>query len=79
MDTFERVKQIVIDHLNVEPEKVTSEARFQQDLGADSLDEVELIMSFEVEFSIEIPPDEMERITTVGGVVGFIEKASEKA
>lgn len=79
MDTFERVKEIIVEHLGIDPEKVTLEARFQEDLGTDSLDEVELIMSFEVEFTIEIPPDEMERITTVGEVVTFIEKAAKSA
>jgi acyl carrier protein len=72
----ERVKKIVIEHLGVEAEKVTIEASFIDDLGADSLDTVELVMAFEEEFSIEIPDDAAETIQTVGDAVKFIEKAA---
>ena len=69
----DRVKNIVVDKLGVEPEKVTSEAAFITDLGADSLDTVELIMDFEKEFGITIPDDQAEKITTVGDAITYIE------
>jgi acyl carrier protein len=76
-DVAERVKKIVIEHLNVEAEKVTENASFIDDLGADSLDTVELVMAFEEEFSVEIPDDAAESIVTVGDAVKFIkEKAA---
>ena len=65
-DTAERVKKIVVEHLNVDAEKVTDNASFIEDLGADSLDTVELVMAFEEEFGIEIPDDAAESIVTVG-------------
>jgi len=68
----ERVKKIVVEHLGVEPEKVVDSASFIDDLGADSLDTVELVMAFEEEFSIEIPDDAAEKIQTVGDAIGFI-------
>ena len=71
-DIAERVKKIVVEHLNVDPEKVTPEASFIEDLGADSLDTVELVMAFEEEFGIEIPDDAAEHIQTVGDAVKFI-------
>jgi acyl carrier protein len=74
-DVAERVKKIVVEHLNVDPEKVTDGASFIEDLGADSLDTVELVMAFEEEFSIEIPDDAAESIVTVGDAVKFIDKA----
>jgi acyl carrier protein len=74
-DVAERVKKIVVEHLNVDPEKVTDSASFIEDLGADSLDTVELVMAFEEEFSIEIPDDAAESIVTVGDAVKFIDKA----
>jgi len=74
-DVAERVKKIVVEHLNVDAEKVTEGASFIEDLGADSLDTVELVMAFEEEFSIEIPDDAAESIVTVGDAVKFIEKA----
>lgn len=74
-DVAERVKKIVVEHLNVDPEKVTDGASFIEDLGADSLDTVELVMAFEEEFSIEIPDDAAESIVTVGDAVKFINKA----
>jgi acyl carrier protein len=73
-DTAERVKKIVIEHLGVEPEKVTEGASFIEDLGADSLDTVELVMAFEEEFGIEIPDDAAESIVTVGDAVKYIDK-----
>ena len=65
-DTAERVKKIVVEHLGVEADKVTPDASFIDDLGADSLDIVELVMAFEEEFGVEIPDDAAEKITTVG-------------
>ena len=76
-DVAERVNKIVIEHLNVEADKVTENASFIDDLGADSLDTVELVMAFEEEFSVEIPDDAAESIVTVGDAVKFIkEKAA---
>ena len=72
----ERVKKIVVEHLGVEAEKVNKEASFIDDLGADSLDTVELVMAFEEEFGIEIPDDAAEGIQTVGDAIGFIEKSA---
>ena len=74
-DVAERVKKIVVEHLNVDAEKVIDNASFIEDLGADSLDTVELVMAFEEEFGIEIPDDAAESIVTVGDAVKFIEKA----
>ena len=79
-DTAERVKKIVVEHLGVEPEKVTEEASFIDDLGADSLDTVELVMAFEEEFGVEIPDDAAEKISTVKDAISFIdENAATKA
>ena len=74
-DVGERVKKIVVEHLNVDGDKVIEGASFIEDLGADSLDTVELVMAFEEEFGIEIPDDAAESIVTVGDAVKFIEKA----
>ena len=71
-DTADRVQKIVVEHLGVEADKVTQEASFIDDLGADSLDIVELVMAFEEEFDIEIPDDAAEHIQTVGDAVKFI-------
>jgi acyl carrier protein len=68
----DRVKKIVIEHLGVEPEKVGETASFIDDLGADSLDTVELVMAFEEEFGCEIPDDAAETILTVGDAINFI-------
>ncbi|HEX3943526.1 MAG TPA: acyl carrier protein [Rhizomicrobium sp.] len=73
-DTAERVKKIVVEHLNVDPDKVAENASFIEDLGADSLDTVELVMAFEEEFGIEIPDDAAESIVTVGDAVKYIDK-----
>ena len=72
-DILERVRKIVIEHLDADPEKVTEKASFIDDLGADSLDNVELVMAFEEEFDIEIPDDAAEHIQTVGDAVKFID------
>ncbi len=74
METFERVKGIVVDQLGVEEAKVTAEARFREDLEADSLDLVELIMAFEEAFGGEISDEDAQSITTVAEAVSFIEK-----
>ena len=68
-----RVKAIIVDKLSVEETEVTNEASFTNDLGADSLDTVELIMEFEKEFGISIPDDQAEKITTVGDAISYIE------
>src|SRR3712207_4418946 len=72
----ERVRKIVGEHLGVESEKVTKDASFIDDLGADSLDTVELVMAFEEEFGVEIPGDAAETILTVGDAVRFLEKSA---
>jgi acyl carrier protein len=71
-DTFEQVKEIIVDLLNVDEAKVTPEARFREDLEADSLDLVELIMAFEDKFGGEISDEEAQKISTVGDVVKYI-------
>lgn len=71
-DVFERVKKIVVENLEVEDDKVTKEASFIDDLGADSLDLVELVMAFEEEFNIEIPDEVQENIRTVGDAITHI-------
>lgn len=68
-----KVKAIIVDKLNVEETEVTNEASFTNDLGADSLDTVELIMEFEKEFGISIPDDQAEKITTVGDAIAYVE------
>ena len=74
---FEKVKTIIIDQLDVESDKVTMTSNIQDDLGADSLDIVDLIMSFEDEFDLEIPDDQVENIKTVEDVVKYIESKTE--
>ncbi len=73
-DIGERVKKIVVEHLGVEADKVVENANFIDDLGADSLDTVELVMAFEEEFNVEIPDDAAETIVTVGDAIKFLEK-----
>ena len=73
----DRVKAIIVDKLSVEEDKITPEASFTTDLGADSLDTVELIMEFEKEFGIQIPDDQAEKIATVGDGIAFIEAAKK--
>jgi acyl carrier protein len=69
-----RVKEIIINELGVEPEKVTPEASFVEDLGADSLDTVELVMAFEEEFGIEIPDEDAEQLQTVGDAIRYLQE-----
>ena len=73
-DVADRVKKIVIEHLGVEADKVEEKASFIDDLGADSLDTVELVKAFEEEFNVEIPDDAAETIQTVGDAISFLEK-----
>jgi len=70
----DKIKKIVVEHLGVEPDKVTENASFIDDLGADSLDTVELVMAFEEEFSVEIPEEAAEKIATVKDAIEYIEK-----
>ena len=74
----QKVKQIIIEKLGVEESEVTPEASFTNDLGADSLDTVELIMEFEKEFNIAIPDDQAEKIQTVGEAIDFIQREIDK-
>ena len=76
-DVFERVKKIIVDHLGVDEAKVTQEASFTDDLGADSLDTVELVMGFEEEFGVEIPDEDAEKIRTVKDTVDYINAHSK--
>lgn len=69
----EKVKDIIVEQLGVNPEQVTPNASFIEDLGADSLDTVELVMAFEEEFSVEVPDDDAEKLQTVGDVISYIE------
>ena len=71
-ETADRVKKIVVEHLGVEPDKVTEDASFIDDLGADSLDIVELVMEFEKEFNIDIPDEDAEKLRTVGDAVAYL-------
>ena len=79
MSVEERVKEIIIEQLGVEAGQVTDRAKFVEDLGADSLDTVELVMALEEEFSIEIPDEDAEKIVSVGDAIGYITGHSEKA
>ncbi|NGQ93890.1 acyl carrier protein [Brevibacillus sp. SYP-B805] len=72
-DTFERVKKIIVDRLGVDESKITLDASFKEDLGADSLDVVELVMELEDEFDMEISDEDAEKISTVGEVVNYID------
>lgn len=74
----ERVKNIIVEQLGVEPDQVKPEAQFVNDLGADSLDTVELIMALEDEFKIEIPDEKAEKIKTVGETIEYIEQNAQK-
>lgn len=74
----DRVKEIIVEQLGVNPDQVTPEAKFIEDLGADSLDTVELVMAFEEEFGAEIPDEDAEKLQTVGDVVKYIEERGEK-
>ena len=74
MNLEDRVKEIIAEQLGVEKEKITPESKFIEDLGADSLDVVELIMAFEEEFGIEIPDEDAEKIQTVGDVIKYLQE-----
>ncbi|WP_018291358.1 acyl carrier protein [Verrucomicrobium sp. 3C] len=74
----ERVKEMIVEQLGVNPEQVTPKAKFIEDLGADSLDTVELVMAFEEEFNVEVPDEEAEKLQTVGDVVRYIEEHVEE-
>ena len=74
MSAFEDIKAIIVEVLGVDPDEVTPEANFREDLEADSLDLVELIMAFEDKFGAEIPDDDAQQITTVGAAVAYVEK-----
>ncbi len=78
MAALEKVTEIIVEQLGVKPEEVTPEASFVDDLGADSLDTVELVMAFEEEFGVEIPDEDAEKIRTVGDAVKYIEEKSGK-
>lgn len=77
-DVAERVKKIVVEHLGVDEEKVTENASFVDDLGADSLDTVELVMAFEEEFGCEIPDEAAEKIMTVKNAIDYVQERSPK-
>lgn len=77
-ETFERIKKIIVELLGVDPDKVTPEARFREDLEADSLDLVELIMQFEEEFGGEISDEDAQKIKTVGEAVAYVEERMKK-
>lgn len=76
-ERFEKLKKIIVDELGVTEDKVKLEAKFQDDLGADSLDQVELIMRFEEEFGIEIPDEDTEKIVTVGDALNYMNEKAE--
>ncbi|MDI6827122.1 MAG: acyl carrier protein [Armatimonadota bacterium] len=77
MSTFERVKKVVVEQLDVNEEEVTEDASFVDDLGADSLDVVELVMGLEEEFDLEIPDEDAEKIVTVADAVKYIEEKTK--
>jgi len=75
--TENRVREIIINELGVEPEKVTDDASFVEDLGADSLDTVELVMAFEEEFGLDIPDEDAEQMRTVGDAIEYLKKNAD--
>jgi acyl carrier protein len=77
--TFDKVKKIIVEQLGVDAAEVTPEASITEDLGADSLDQVELVMAFETEFNIDIPDEEAEKIKTVGDAVKKIDETAPKS
>jgi len=74
MESRDRIKKIIVDRLEIDESKVTENSSFIDDLGADSLDIVDLIMAFEEEFSVEIPDEDMEKMKTVGDVIKYLNK-----
>ena len=74
----QRVKEIIVEQLGVKPEQVVPEAKFIEDLGADSLDTVELVMALEEEFGVEVPDEQAEKLQSVGDVMKYIEEAAQK-
>jgi acyl carrier protein len=74
----EKVKDIIVEQLSVNPEQVTTEAKFIEDLGADSLDVVELVMAFEEQFGVEVPDEDAEKLMSVGDVIKYIEEKQDK-
>ena len=74
----QRVKEIIVEQLGVKPEQVVPEAKFIEDLGADSLDTVELVMALEEEFGVEVPDEQAEKLQSVGDVMKYIEEAQQK-
>jgi acyl carrier protein len=79
MSVEERVKEIIVEQLGVDAGQVTNNAKFVEDLGADSLDTVELVMALEEEFSLEIPDEDAEKIVSVGDAIEYISQATSKA
>jgi len=77
MSLEQKVKEIIVDQLGVDENEVVEAAHFIEDLGADSLDTVELVMAFEEEFNIEIPDEDAEKITTVGSAIGYLKEKVE--
>ncbi|MDZ7779683.1 MAG: acyl carrier protein [Gemmatimonadota bacterium] len=75
--TEARVREIIVNELGVEPEKVTNDASFVEDLGADSLDTVELVMAFEEEFGVDIPDEDAEQMRTVGHAIDYLKKNTD--
>ena len=73
----DRVKEIIVEQLGVNPDQVTPEAKFIEDLGADSLDTVELVMAFEEEFGIDVPDEDAEKLQSVGDVIRYVEENAE--
>ncbi|HXW51476.1 MAG TPA: acyl carrier protein [Candidatus Acidoferrales bacterium] len=78
MSVFDKVKKTIVEQLGVDEDEVTPEASITDDLGADSLDQVELVMALETEFNLDIPDEDAEKIKTVGDAVRYIEEVSEK-
>ena len=78
MSVEQRVKEIIVEQLGVEESQVTEQAKFVEDLGADSLDTVELVMAFEEEFDIEIPDEDAEKLTTVGEATSYLKNKTEE-
>jgi acyl carrier protein len=78
MSVEAKVKEIIVENLGVDQEKVTEDASFVEDLGADSLDTVELVMAFEEEFDVEIPDEDAEKMRTVGEAISYLKNKTEK-